>query len=268
MQKTIKEITYYSCGYCTNNLKLVFKKHKKEIKDFPAGVFLIKHPEAGYILFDTGYSTDIYNIGWKGKIYNLLNPTYIEEKDQINIQLEKDNIKCSEIKYLILSHLHPDHIGCVKYFDKAKIIISEEAFEDYKRNKIMHLIFKKLLPDWFEDRLIVLSEKKLKTNKNKYFYYLDLFKDESVLITKMNGHANGQLCCLVENKVFLAADSSWGNDYVGKSGSLRFFPKLIQANVQDYMLNDKILVKMREDGIKLCFSHDTYKDKVVEMIYE
>ena len=61
--------------------------------------------QEGYILFDTGYSTDIYNIGWKGKLYNLLNPTYVKEGDQINIQLEKENIKCSEIKYLILSHL-------------------------------------------------------------------------------------------------------------------------------------------------------------------
>ena len=62
MQRIIKEIKYYNCGYCTNNLKLVFKKHKKEIKKFPAGVFLIEHPKEGYVLFDTGYSTDIYDI--------------------------------------------------------------------------------------------------------------------------------------------------------------------------------------------------------------
>ena len=49
MQKIIKEIKYYNCGYCTNNLKLVLKKHKKEIKKFPAGVFLLKHPKEGYI---------------------------------------------------------------------------------------------------------------------------------------------------------------------------------------------------------------------------
>jgi len=174
MQKIIKEIKYYNCGYCTNNLKLVFKKHKKEIKVFPAGVFLIKHPKEGYILFDTGYCTEIYNLGWKGKLYNIFNPTYVQKKDQINVQLEKGGIKCSEIKYIILSHLHPDHIGCVKYFDKAKIIVSEEAFNTYKKNKIRYLIFDKLLPQWFEDKLTIINDKKLKENKNKYFSYYDL----------------------------------------------------------------------------------------------
>lgn len=265
MQKIIKEIKYYNCGYCSNNLKLVFKKHKKEIKKFPAGVFLIKHPEEGYILFDTGYSLDIYNIGWKGKLYNLFNPTYVKLEDQINMQLEKNNINCSEIKYLILSHLHPDHIGCVKYFKNTKIIVSEEAFNTYKNNKIKYLIFDKLLPEWFEQKLIIITDKELKENENRYFSYLDLFKDKSILLTKLNGHAKGQICCLVENKIFLGADSSWGNSFVGKSENFRFFPKLIQSDMNDYIINDKLLAKMQTDGIILCFSHDTYDKEVIEI---
>ena len=265
MQKIIKETKYYNCGYCTNNLKLVFKKHKKELKVFPAGVFLIKHPKEGYILFDTGYSTEIYNLGWKGKLYNLFNPTYVKEKDQINIQLEKDNIKCSEIKYLILSHLHPDHIGCVKYFYNAKIIVSEEAFNTYKKNKIKYLIFDKLLPEWFDEKLTIIDEKKLKENKNMYFSYYDLFNDDSMLLTKVNGHAKGQICCLIENKLFLGADSSWGNSFVGKAEDFRIFPRLIQSNMNDYITNDKLLKRMKDDGIKLCFSHDTYEDEVIKL---
>lgn len=265
MQKIIKEIKHYNCGYCTNNLKLVFKKHRKEIKVFPAGVFLIKHQKEGYILFDTGYSTEIYNLGWKGKLYNLFNPTYVEEKDQINIQLEKDGIKCSEIRYLILSHLHPDHIGCVKYFENAKIIISSEAFNTYEKNKIRYLIFDKLLPKWFENKLTIINDKKLNENKNKYFSYYDLFKDNSILLTKVNGHANGQICCLIENKLFLGADSSWGNSFVGKADKFRIFPRFIQANMRDYIANDKVLGKMKKDGIKLCFSHDTYDKEVIQL---
>lgn len=265
MQNIIKEIKYYNCGYCTNNLKLVFKKHKKEIKKFPAGVFLIKHPKEGYILFDTGYSTDIYNLGWKGKLYNLFNPTYVKEEDQINIRLEKDGIKCSEIKYLILTHLHPDHIGCVKYFENAKIIISSEAFNTYEKNKIRYLIFERLLPEWFENKLTIIDDKKLKQGKNKYFPYYDLFGDKSMLLTKVNGHAKGQICCLIEDKLFLGADSSWGNSFVGKADTFRIFPRLIQSDMNDYITNDKLLEKMKKDGIKLCFSHDTYDDEVIKL---
>ena len=265
MQKIIKEIKYYNCGYCINNLKLIFKKHKKEIKKFPAGVFLIKHPKDGYILFDTGYSTEIYNLGWKGKLYNLFNPTYVKENEQINIQLEKDGIKCNEIKYLILSHLHPDHIGCVKYFNQAKIIVSEEAFNTYKKNKIRYLIFDKLLPEWFENNLIIINENNLKKNKNKYFSYYDLFNDNSMLLTKVNGHAKGQICCLIENKLFLGADSSWGNSFVGRAEDFRFFPRLIQSDMNDYIKNDKLLKIMQKNGIILCFSHDTYDKEVIQL---
>ena len=265
MQKIIKEIKYYNCGYCTNNLKLVFKKYKREIKKFPAGVFLVKHPKEGYILFDTGYSTEIYHLGWKGKLYNVLNPTYVKEEDQINIQLEKTGIKCSDIKYLVLSHLHPDHIGCVKYFKNAKIIVSEEAFNSYKKNKIKYLIFDKLLPEWFEKNITIINDKKLKENKNKYFSYYDLFGDKSMLLTKVNGHAKGQICCLIGDKVFLGADSSWGNNFVGKAEDFRIFPKLIQSDMINYITNDKLLKKMQKDGIMLCFSHDTYDDEVIKL---
>lgn len=265
MQKIIKEIKYYNCGYCTNNLKLVFKNHKNEIKNFPAGVFLMKHPKEGYILFDTGYSTEIYRLDWKGKLYNLFNPTYIKEEQQINIQLEKAGIKCSEIKFLILSHLHPDHIGCVKYFKNAKIILSEEAFNTYKKNKIRYLIFDNLLPEWFEENLTIINDNKLNENRNEYFSYYDLFEDKSILLTKINGHAKGQICCLIEDKVFLGADSSWGNSFVGKAEDFKLFPRLIQSDMDDYIRNDKMLKKMQTNGIKLCFSHDTYKDEVIKV---
>ena len=166
---------------------------------------------------------------------------------------------------MILSHLHPDHIGCVKYFKNAKIIISEEAFNAYKKNKIKYLIFDKLLPEWFKKNVTIINDKKLEENKNEYFSYYDLFGDKSILLTKINGHAKGQICCLIENRVFLGADSSWGNNFVGKAEDFRIFPKLIQSDINDYIANDKLLKKMQKNNIKLCFSHDTYDDEVIKL---
>ena len=265
MPNIISKIRYYNCGYCTNDMGLVFRHHKKLIKQFPAGVFLIKHPDKGYILFDTGYSTDIYNIGIKGKLYGLFNPTFVKKEDQINYQLKKDNIDCSEIKYLILSHLHPDHIGCVRYFRNAQIILSGQAYITYRLNKTRYLIFDELLPRWFEKRLRILTDKELQMDKNEYFPYFDLFGDNSIKLTVMNGHAKGQLCALVEDRVFLGADSSWGGGFVGKAREFRAFPRLIQSDMAEYIASDELLKKMRDDGIRLCFSHDTYDEEVISV---
>ena len=87
MQRTSKNkvnsIKHYNCGYCVNHMKYIVKKPSVKKRNFYAGVFLIKHKKYGNILYDTGYSKEIYNCGLVGKIYNLLNPTFIKECETI-----------------------------------------------------------------------------------------------------------------------------------------------------------------------------------------
>ena len=47
-EKMIEKVDYFACGYCTNDLKRVFKGFNKTIVNFYAGVFLIKHKKLGY----------------------------------------------------------------------------------------------------------------------------------------------------------------------------------------------------------------------------
>ena len=79
----------------------------------------------------------------------------------------------------------------------------------------------------------------------------------------MDGHARGQLCCLIENKIFLGADASWGNEFVGRANELRFLARLVQDDMRAYRENDRILSRMRSDGIRLCFSHDRGIEEVI-----
>ncbi|MDD2435707.1 MAG: MBL fold metallo-hydrolase [Bacilli bacterium] len=265
MQKITKKninnaITYYSCGYCKNNLKHVFKNHKKEIRNFPAGVFLINH-NGNLILFDTGYAVELYKCGLISKIYNLFNPTFIKKEDEITSQLKKDGIDTSEIKHIILSHLHPDHIGCVKYFKNAEIIVSEQVYKTYKHPKLRNLIFKKLFHSSFEKNLKIISDSDLEKEQYKYFKGYDLFNDESIILTCLDGHAKGQICCLVNKSKFLAADTCWGNDLIEKSKNLTVFSKLVQDDMKDYNRGLKVLASMKKDNIKLYFSHDIYNCK-------
>lgn len=263
MQKNITKISYYDCGYCVNNLKLVFKKHKTDKRKFAAGAFLLEHSKYGYILFDTGYSMDIYNCGIIGKLYNIFNPTYVKEEDIIDYKLKKDNINPDEIKYIILSHLHPDHIGGLDKFKNAKIIISNKAYNSYSKPKIQELIIKKFIPEWFEKNLIILNDKQLKSKKTKYFEAYDLFEDGSILITNLDGHAYGQICALINDKIFLGADTCWGIDLIDKAKEMKFPATIIQNNYKEYVAVSKILDEMRKDEIKLLFSHDKYESKEV-----
>ena len=45
--KKITKIKLYSCGYCKNNLGIVFHRHKKDIRQFPALVVYLHHEKFG-----------------------------------------------------------------------------------------------------------------------------------------------------------------------------------------------------------------------------
>lgn len=263
MQKTSKNkvnsIKHYNCGYCVNHMKYIVKKPSVKKRNFYAGVFLIKHKKYGNILYDTGYSKEIYNCGLVGKIYNLLNPTFIKECETIDEQLKKEKINPKDINFIILSHLHPDHIGCVKKFKNAKIIISRDCFNDYKKGKIRSLIFKKLLPNDFEERLSIIEEYKLRF---KYFKGHDLFEDGSLILTQINGHSLGQIGLLIqEHNIFLGGDSAWGLEFLDKANEMSIFARFIQNNFNDYKKGFNLLKKLKCDGIKIYLSHDDCFEK-------
>ena len=119
VKKMIEKVDYFACGYCTNDLKRVFKGFDKTIVNFNAGVFLIKHREKGYILYDTGYSMDILKNNIKYFLYRFANPITLKREDMIDYQLKEKGISPDEIKYIIISHLHPDHIGGLKFFPNS-----------------------------------------------------------------------------------------------------------------------------------------------------
>lgn len=254
--KMIESIDYFACGYCTNKIENIFSDIKKKKVIFEAGVFLIKHKKYGYILYDTGYSTKLLENKLKYFLYRMLNPINISEDKMINRQLEKKNISTQEIKYIILSHLHPDHIGGVEFFPNAKIIISQKCFEEFEKNSFRSLIFKEILPKNFKDNLLI---KKIEA-ENKEFNYLksyDLFSDNSIFLTELNGHSSGQCCTYIKEKnLFIAADSTWRVDFLDMIDKMKFLPKLIQNNFSDYKKSIEILKTMRADGIKIVASHD------------
>lgn len=254
--KMIESIDYFACGYCTNKIENIFSDTKKKKVIFEAGVFLIKHRKYGYILYDTGYSTKLLENKLKYFLYRMLNPINISEDKMINRQLEKKNISAQDIKYIILSHLHPDHIGGVEFFPNAKIIISQKCFEEFEKNSFRSLIFKEILPKNFKDNLLI---KKIEA-ENKEFNYLksyDLFSDNSIFLTELNGHSSGQCCAYIKEKnLFIAADSTWRVDFLDMIDKMKFLPKLIQNNFSDYKKSIEILKTMRADGIKIVASHD------------
>ena len=65
----------------------------------------------------------------------------------IDHQLKEKGINKEDIKYIIISHLHPDHIGGLKFFPNSNLILTKTCYNNFKLKKDSLLIFKELLPD-------------------------------------------------------------------------------------------------------------------------
>lgn len=256
MSNIIKEIKYFPCGYCTNEMSRIFKGVSKRKLNFYAGVFLIKHEKYGYMLYDTGYSMKLLKNSIKYLVYKGVNPVTLKREDMIDSHLKKLGIKTEEIKYIILSHFHPDHIGGLEYFSEAEIIITEDSFCEYEKPSLKSLIFKEFLPENFEKRLNVINIKQKNKNIHGSGGY-DLFNDGSLLLTSINGHSKGQCCAFFpEKNLFIASDVCWGIELLSLTDKMKLLPKLIQNNFSEYREGTEILKKLMEKGVNVIVSHD------------
>jgi glyoxylase-like metal-dependent hydrolase (beta-lactamase superfamily II) len=260
IKQTVRSLRYYNCGHCINRLGFAYRGFTFKKRIFPSGVFLIEHTK-GYILFDTGYSTDIYNTGVQGWLYRRLNPTHVRKDEEIVHQLKRDGISADDITYIIVSHLHPDHIGGLKSFPKSKLIVSKDALQTLRNPSFTDLIFSTLLSKQFNSQVMELESMGLKQRSVKLLKGYDLFGDGSIVISHLEGHAHGHLGALIADKILLAGDASWGGDLLGASKNMRLPTRLIHHDQASFLNTIDLLQKLRKKGIKLCFSHDTYTAK-------
>lgn len=261
----ITKIKLYKCGYCVNNMAHIMKKSKNEKIKFPALVVLIEHSKYGNILYDTGYSKDVYNNGFISKIYNLVNRTYVAEEDSIINKLKKDNV--GKINKIILSHAHPDHIGGLKLFKNYELLATEKVLKALEKPRIKDLVFKNMLPtdDISKKEISLLNNNNF---LNKYFdETYDVLGDNSIIGVVLDGHANGQLGIYIEEyKLFFVADSSWGEQFVDNIEKMKILPRLIQNNFKKYRTTIEKLKLIKKDfpEIEIIFSHGNFE----EMIYD
>lgn len=206
----------FEAGYCRHCEKMTLKNGRFKQREYPAMVCLIKHPSQGYILFDTGY-TQRFNTLTKGfpfSLYRYLTPLTLDLS--LKEQLQQKNIAAEEIRYIVISHFHADHIGGLQDFPQARFICHPEALTDIKKDKGWRALIKGflpgLLPPDFHERLYPLSQEVgLPSHLAPFTAGYDLFNDGSLIAIHLPGHAKGQLGLYfkAQRDRFLIADSCW-----------------------------------------------------------
>jgi glyoxylase-like metal-dependent hydrolase (beta-lactamase superfamily II) len=208
-------------GYCTHPERVVLGSGSWQPCRFPAMVGVIEHPTEGLMLFDTGYSERFHaeTSQFPNVLYARLTPVHYRPEDSALTQLDALGYRAEDVRHVILSHFHGDHIAALGDFPSARFYCSEDGYSALRSLKGFAALTKGflpgLLPADFARRLKAFEAAppvdlagRLGPFKTGY----DLFGDGMLVAVPLPGHADGHYGLLVESEkgpVFLVGDACW-----------------------------------------------------------
>ncbi|GAA0349457.1 MULTISPECIES: AhlS family quorum-quenching N-acyl homoserine lactonase [Oceanobacillus] len=224
-----------------------------EFVEFPVYAVLIDHPE-GKILFDTGCNPD--GMGEEGRWpegVQKMFPSFQDESCYLINRLEQLNTRPEDIKYVVASHLHLDHAGCLELFTNATIIVHDtelsKTMKQYAMTKDMGAYI------WADINAWITNDLKWKTvmpNEDE----LELAKGVKIL-NFGPGHAWGLLGLHVElpgeGGIILASDAVYTSESFGPPVKP---PGIIYDSVGYLNAVEKIRKYAERTNSQVWFGHD------------
>lgn len=262
----VTEVKLYRCGSCVNDLGVIYRGMPREKREFPARAALIRHRELGNILYDTGYSEEIFRGGLFLFLYRLVNPVRLGREETLAARLEKDGVSPKSVRRVILSHAHPDHVGGLSRLSGVELVATGEVLEALHGHRLRDLMPRSLTPP----NGCIRTERQPKTPLKDHFlcgYFervYDLFGDGSVVGVVLDGHCRGQLGLWIPDvSLFLAADACWGGDLAGAVSRMRLLPALLQKDFKAYRDTLRRICRMKREHpeIRVVFSHQRERGK-------
>nr|WP_206763799.1 N-acyl homoserine lactonase family protein [Cytobacillus firmus] len=224
------------------------KKSKKHW--VPVSAYLIEHPK-GLILVDTGWHEDM-RINQRKHLGFLPSTMYkgrLPAGQSIREQLQARGIKDTDLDYVILTHLHSDHVSGIKHVKNAKRIITSEP-----EWKAAQKDFGYIPSMWAGINIEALKYQEIPYGPFKLG--LDLFNDGKIFLIHTPGHSKGLMSVFIKTSkgwVLLASDVG----YAEKSWKENVLPGVTpeKENAQA-SLEWVRKVTISGDSIMTIFNHD------------
>jgi len=207
-----------AAGYCTASWHHAQSGAPKKKIRFYATYGVIRHPIHGIVLFDTGYTSRFFESTRKYpyKLYRAFTPVFLESEEEAHRQLRAEGIDPLQIKHIIVSHFHADHIGGLRDFPNARFLCTKKSFESVGNKKGIAAVRRGFLPQQmpedFSERAEFINIDQSKIADPILGKLVDVFGDGSILLCALDGHAKGQIGALLntpDGKIFLISDAAW-----------------------------------------------------------
>ncbi len=180
----------------------------------PIWVWVIEHTE-GLIVIDTGENTESLDIdkylanesAFARYQFKHACKVRIQPEDELNHQLIKVGLKVEDVKLVVLTHLHSDHVDGLKFFPKQEILVGEYEFTHPDN------CFTTALPSWFKPKRVNFLKNRIEIFNQAY----PITQTEDLLLIPTPGHTLGHNSILFKTDDFdiiFGGDSSYHQDQV------------------------------------------------------
>lgn len=245
----------FACGHTTHDVAQLLRGAPHDRRVFPAGVFLFSGG-GRRVLFDTGYAPLPWRIGLAGRLYRRLLPPVVPPGATLG-----DVVDTASITDVVLSHLHPDHVGGLAAVPHARVLVSEGVRRRLARPRLRDGVLRGLLPDDLPDRLEVVPDAAFVPGPAG-LGVADPLGDDRFRLVRLPGHADGQLGALVADRLLLAADAAWGRALLGREAEVRALPRAVAHDARAQRDTAERLLALERTGVRLLFSHDEHRTGV------
>lgn len=137
MEKKKTRVYFLDLGRLGTDMNLIVSNYTLGLKsnptpahvwsEMPVTAVLIDHPD-GKILYDLGCDPDALST-WPSSVLDMNPPSHTAEQT-LEHQLALCGTKPEEIKTVVISHMHLDHVGRLDLFRDKEIIVNETEFRD------------------------------------------------------------------------------------------------------------------------------------------
>jgi len=237
--------------------------------EFPALVTLLRHPVQGWFLFDTGYGEAFLEATrrFPESLYRWVTPVSWTARQAIAAQLHAFGIPASDVRGIIVSHFHGDHVGALADFTEATIWCSAEAWQDLHGRSRLSALSKGLLPALAPPDLLKrirhfesATPHRLPAALAPFAKGFDLLSDGSMFAVPLPGHASGHfgLCFRAQGRwVFLVGDAAWSVRAIAENAPPPAWATAALGNTHTYRRTLSALHALagRNTGVLLIPSH-------------
>lgn len=204
-------------GHCLANEALMLRGGRQQTIECHALVTLIQHPEHGWGLWDTGYAPRMLEetTDWPFSVYRRTTPLRLRPELAVAAQLPRWGLAPADIRWIILSHLHADHVAGLLDFPDARIILTRAAYEDERGRHGWRAVARGYIPNLLPANLAqraTLIDQFTDPPLPDLGPTYDVFNDGSLRLVSLPGHARGQVGMLAQTsqrRILFAADGAW-----------------------------------------------------------